>query len=225
MCARVPVDPGSVDLPETQVFLGWDVPGRIPLFPSPSAMSLFTSSSPLLLLTLVPGCGGMGGTFRRPGAFAFSFSFPSSCPNPSVRALSGPPFPLPRRLLPLHLPSPPPGPICIVRCSSFRVLGATLVHRTRHQQDTQLRRAQRKAHHVVFQDNWWPQSQQAPPAWQTSCAGAVVFAAGAVPSSLPLSAPFIFNVTDAGFCSPSSSVLPLIARGEFTEFTTVQNGA
>ena len=101
-------------------------PGASPLPPSPSAVSLVLSSSPLLSLLLVPGHGGMGGTFRRPVAFAFSFSFSSSFPYPSARALVCPPFPRPCGLFPLCTPSPPPGPLCVVRCSSCRVWGATL---------------------------------------------------------------------------------------------------
>ena len=140
-------------------------PGISLISPSPSVVLLCTSSPPLLLLALVPGHGGMRGTFRRPGAFDFSLSLSvsSSFPNPSARALVGAPFPRPRRLFPLRLPSPPPGPLCIVRCSSCQVWGATLVHRTRHRQDTQLRPTRRQAHHVVLQVDCSPKSQQAPP--------------------------------------------------------------
>ena len=55
--------------------------------------------------------------------------------------------------------------------------------------------------------------QQALPAIQAGCSGAVVVAAGAVPSSLPLSSPSIFTVAGEDFVSPSLSVCPSISRG------------
>ena len=51
-----------------------------------------------------------------------------------------------------------------------------------------------------------------------------MFAADAIPSYFPLSAPSILTVTGAGFRLPSSSVLPPIAREAVIDVTTVKNG-
>ena len=45
------------------------------------------------------------------------------------------------------------------------------------------------------------------------------------PPPSPLSDRSILTVTGAGFCSPSSSVIPPISRGAVADVTTVQNGA
>ena len=171
----------------------------------------------------VPGCAGFLGTFRRPGLL----SSLSACATPAVspaHSLAGAPFPRPCRLLPFRYTSPSPGPLRVVRCLFCQVWGVTLAHRTRHRQDTQLRPTQRQVHHVVLHNDCGPQSQQAPPTRHAGYSGAVVVAAGAVPSSFSLSAPSIFTVAGAGFVSSSSSVCPSIYRGAYNDVTSVQDG-
>ena len=122
-------------------------PGSSPLSPSPYAFPLDALSGNPHSFSLVPSRGGRGGALLRPVAFYLPVT------GPSTRALVGPPFPRPCRLFPFLFPSPPTGIPCVVRYSSCRVWGATLAHRTRHRQDTQLRPARWQAQRAVLQDN------------------------------------------------------------------------
>ena len=185
-------------------------PVSSPLFPSPSAFPLDALSNNFLSFLLVPSHRGRGGALLRPVAFSFPV------PIPSVRALISPPFPRPRCLFPFHFPSliPLASPVSFaarpIRSGARRWRTAPDTDRT---------------HSCGRQDNWYLHSQQALTTRQASCAGAVVFAAGAVPSYFPSSDPSILTGTGAGFCSPSSSVTYPIARGVVADVMTVQNGA
>ena len=103
-------------------------------------------------------------------------------------------------------------------CLSCRVWGATWVHRTRHRQtcscgrpdvrrtawscmtsDTHIHSRRRRHDKLVVQVPWFLPLAPSPP-----------------PSPFP---------PPWGFFSPSSSVLPPIARGAVTDVATMQNGA
>ena len=82
------------------------------------------------------------------------------------------PRPRPLRRFPLCRPAPSPVFLYIVRCVSCRVWGATLAHRTRHRQDTQLRPATPQPHCAVLHDDCCPHLQQAVPARPVGLSGA-----------------------------------------------------
>ena len=109
------------------------------------------------------------------------------------------PFSRPRRRKTLHCSPPSPCFVFVGRCWSCRVWGASLAHRTRHRQDTQLRPATRQPHRMVLHNDWCPHLQQVSPARPAGFSGAVVVTSGAVPPFFPRSFPSNFTATGLKF--------------------------
>ena len=132
-----------------------------PLFPSTRCQP--TSSTSRWFLAVEGGVGCCFSSWRFLSPSLFPLRSPWSVPPFRARAAYSPSA---SPLLPLASPV----------SSAARPVGSG-ARRWRTAPDTD----------AVLQDDWYPHSQQMPPERQGSCAGAVVFAAGAIPSFFPLS--------------------------------------